>query len=60
MVLMWKKYQSYFILDLHTAWSDIAKIGNPTKSMQENRIIHGMRKMEAARRGLPFKAHRAL
>ena len=59
-VLMWKKCWSYFMLDQHTSWSDIAKIGNPTKLTQVNHIIRGMHKMGAARHGLPSKAHRAL
>ena len=59
-VLMWKKCWSYYMLDQHTSWSDIAKTGNPTKSTQVNRTIRGMRKMEAAQHGLPSKARRTL
>ena len=48
------------MLDQGTAYSEVAKVGNPTKSTPVNRIIRGMKKMEAARRGKPSQARRPL
>ena len=59
-VLYWKKAWSYFMLDQGTPWSDVAKVGNPTRSAPINRLVKAMRKMEAARRGKPSQARRAL
>ena len=59
-ILYWKKAWSYFMLDQGTPWSDVAKIGNPTKAQSVNRVIRAMKKMEAARRGKPSQARRAL
>ena len=59
-VLFWKKAWSYFMLDQNTPWSEVAKHGNPTKSPQVNKLLRAMNKMEAARRGKPSQARRAL
>ena len=59
-VLYWKKAWSYFMIDQNTPWSVIAKHGNPTRSTQVNRLLRAMNKMEAARRGKPSQARRAL
>ena len=59
-ILMWKKAWSYFMLDQGTAYSEVAKVGNPTKSTPVNRSIRGMKKMEAAWRGKPSQARRLL
>ena len=59
-VLYWKKAWSYFMLDQMTPWSEIAKHGNPTKSVPVNKLLRCMNKMEAARRGKPSQARRAL
>ena len=59
-VLTWKKSWSYFMLDSGTPWSEVAKVGNPTRATAINRIIRGMKKMEASRRGKPSQARRPL
>ena len=48
------------MFDSGTAWSEVAKVGNPTRSTAVNRIIYGMKKMEAVRRGKPSQARRPL
>ena len=48
------------MLDTGTPWSDLAKIGNTTRAQTINRLIRAMKKMEAARRGKPSQARRAL
>ena len=48
------------MLDQNTPWSKVAKHGNPTKSPQVNKLLRAMNKMEAARRGKPSQACRAL
>ena len=59
-ILYWKKAWSYFMIDSATPWSEVAKHGNPTRSAPVNRLIKAMGKMEAARRGVPSRARRAL
>ena len=59
-ILYWKKAWSYFMLDNATPWSEVARHGNPTKAAPINRLLKAMGKMEAARRGVPSRARRAL
>ena len=59
-VLYWKKAWSYFMLDQNTPWSEVSKYGNPTESAQMNLLLRAMSRMEAARRGKPSEARRAL
>ena len=48
------------MLDSGTAWSEVAKVSNPMRSMAVNRIVRSMKKMEATRRGKPCKARQPL
>ena len=48
------------MLDNATPWSEVARHGNPTRAAPVNRLIKAMGKMEAARRGVPSRARRAL
>ena len=48
------------MLDQGTPWSNVAKVGNPTRSTPLNRIIRKMKEMEAARCGKPSQARRPL
>ena len=58
-VLFWKKAWSHFMLDQGHQWSEITKMGNPTRSAAINKLLRGMKKMEAARRGKPSMARRS-
>ena len=48
------------MFDSGTVWSKIAKVDNPTRFTAMDRIAHGMKKMEAARRGNLSQACRPL
>ena len=48
------------MLDSGTTWSEVAKVGNPTQSTAVNHIVHGMKNMEAVKRGKPSQARRPL
>ena len=48
------------MLDTGTAWSEVAKVGNPTRSTAMNHIVHRMKKTETARRGKPSQARQLL
>ena len=47
------------MLDQGHQWSEITKMGNPTRSAAINKLLRGMKKMEAARRGKPSMARRS-
>jgi hypothetical protein len=58
-VLYWKKAWSYFMLNKIIPWNEVAMTGNPTRSRSILALIDAMKKMEAARLGVPSKARRA-
>ena len=58
-VLYWKKAWSYFMLNKILAWNKVALTGNPTRSCSVLELINAMKKMEAARLGVPSQAHQA-
>ena len=55
-VLYWKKAWSYFMLNKILAWNEVALTGNPTRSRSVLELINAMKKMEAARLGVPSQA----
>ena len=44
------------MLDSSTAWSKVTEVGNPTWPTDVNRIVRGMKEIEATRRGKPSQA----
>jgi hypothetical protein len=52
----WKKAWSYFMLNKILAWTEVALAGNPTRSSSVLELINSMKKMEAARLGVPSQA----
>ena len=47
------------MLDQNHQWSEITNTGNPTRTAIINKLLHAMKKMEAARRGKPSMARRS-
>lgn len=59
-VLYMKKAWSYYMPNKGMPWNDVARTGNPTRSYLIHELIGNMKRMEAARRGVPTQARRAL
>ena len=59
-ILYWKKAWSYFMINKGMAWNELSRVGNPTRSYLVHELIGNIKKMEAARCGVPSRARRAL
>ena len=56
----WKKALSFFMTNKLMVWNEIARVGNPTRSVKVNDLVKRLKKAEVRKQGAPSKARRSL